>query len=331
MARNHTLDNAKFILIVAVIFGHSIEPYISNSTTLRVVYLFIYSFHMPAFAIISGMLSKAVLNDTSIRKLTKSLFIPFLTFSLLYESLHLLRHGEFSKYLVSLEPYWILWFLLSLFIWRLLLPFTLKLKYPVVWLTIFAVLAGYVDSIDRFLGISRTIYFFPFFVFGYQMTSNRLSDVLYKKLSRAFAVFVLAINAALFSYSPEISTLWLYGASSYSEMGHPEWSAGLIRLIFLFFSLLSAIAVLLLVPRWKTIFSENGKRSFSVFLWHLLCIELLAAASILDYIILLNQWVALLAFSALSLALAYLLSLIAVADYTQRYILGPATRLFIRS
>ena len=51
-------DNARFVCVALVVIGHGIQRLTANSDTSLVVYLTIYAFHMPAFAIISGYFSK---------------------------------------------------------------------------------------------------------------------------------------------------------------------------------------------------------------------------------------------------------------------------------
>ena len=56
--RNPYFDNAKAILIILVVIGHIIEPFIEDIYTLKIIYEFIYTFHMPAFILLSGYFFK---------------------------------------------------------------------------------------------------------------------------------------------------------------------------------------------------------------------------------------------------------------------------------
>ncbi|WP_426638635.1 acyltransferase family protein [Priestia aryabhattai] len=56
--RDAYFDNVKFILIVLVVFGHLLTPFINDEQWLRTLYIFIYTFHMPAFILISGYFAK---------------------------------------------------------------------------------------------------------------------------------------------------------------------------------------------------------------------------------------------------------------------------------
>ncbi|MBE9498737.1 acyltransferase family protein [Streptomyces sp. GKU 257-1] len=58
-ARDPFLDNAKFLLIVLVVIGHSWPMgLVEGSRTVKAGYLWISSFHMPAFILLSGYFSR---------------------------------------------------------------------------------------------------------------------------------------------------------------------------------------------------------------------------------------------------------------------------------
>ena len=152
--RDPYFDNAKFLLISLVIIGHIIEPLIHNNHIVKTTYLFIYSFHMPAFVLISGYFFK---HSHHLPRRIIKLLILYLLFSLLY-----LPYTNVQPFL--LRPFWILWFIVSLIFWNVMLPYVTKTKHPILLTILFALLAGYMDSIGYFLSLSRTVVFFPFFV-----------------------------------------------------------------------------------------------------------------------------------------------------------------------
>lgn len=57
--REFYFDNARLYLIILVVFGHLLRSYIGENPFLYALYMFIYSFHMPAFVLISGYFAKA--------------------------------------------------------------------------------------------------------------------------------------------------------------------------------------------------------------------------------------------------------------------------------
>ncbi len=58
--RDSYFDNARFILIFLVVFGHLIQSYVDANTFVATLYKFIYAFHMPAFILISGYFAKGI-------------------------------------------------------------------------------------------------------------------------------------------------------------------------------------------------------------------------------------------------------------------------------
>jgi len=113
--RNKRFDEAKGILILLVVFGHLIEPQISNSLPVRRVYEFIYLFHMPAFVFISGYLFKIESETrTHCVRIIQNLVMPLVMFEAIYEGYTILTTGRPSVYFLDFAPYWTLWYLLSL-------------------------------------------------------------------------------------------------------------------------------------------------------------------------------------------------------------------------
>ena len=56
--RNYQMDNLKCLLIFSVVFGHMLELFMGKNSPERVIYLVIYSFHMPLFAFVSGVFAR---------------------------------------------------------------------------------------------------------------------------------------------------------------------------------------------------------------------------------------------------------------------------------
>src|SRR6478752_5745052 len=55
--RDAFFDNAKYLAIVLVAVAHSWVPVMDGSRTARALYMVVYTFHMPAFILISGYFS----------------------------------------------------------------------------------------------------------------------------------------------------------------------------------------------------------------------------------------------------------------------------------
>ena len=141
MLRNKRFDEAKGILILLVVFGHLIEPQISNSLPVRRVYEFIYLFHMPAFVFISGYLFKIESETrTHCVRIIQNLVMPLVMFEAIYEGYTILTTGRPSVYFLDFAPYWTLWYLLSLIFWSIALPLVQTLR-ALISIPIFIALA----------------------------------------------------------------------------------------------------------------------------------------------------------------------------------------------
>ena len=51
-------DNIKFLLIFCVVLGHLVDDFTGVSDICKIIYLFVYAFHMPSFLFISGLFHK---------------------------------------------------------------------------------------------------------------------------------------------------------------------------------------------------------------------------------------------------------------------------------
>jgi fucose 4-O-acetylase-like acetyltransferase len=77
--------------------------------------LFIYSFHMPAFVVVSGILSRPTIDQKKLTQLATRLLAPYLIFQLIYIPVFHLTWGTLDMEGSLIDPQKHLWFLLSLF------------------------------------------------------------------------------------------------------------------------------------------------------------------------------------------------------------------------
>jgi len=266
--RDYYFDNVKFILILLVVIGHVIEPLINTNVNQKALYILIYSFHMPLFVLVSGYFSKKINTDNYILKTIKKVLVPYLIFQVLY--FLFFRFGlnnPGTKFSLTI-PYWIMWFMLSTFIWKLILPYFVKLKYPIVISIALAVIAGYINEIGYFMSISRTITFFPYFLMGYYLKRTDIEKLNTIKTKILSIMILFCTSIIIYFLAPKIYCGWLYGSYSYAKLNAHYWYAGIHRLEMLSLAILLSISVLSLIPNRKTIFSEMGARTMYVYLLH---------------------------------------------------------------
>ncbi|HLQ73445.1 MAG TPA: acyltransferase family protein [Bacillota bacterium] len=273
MARSAFFDNAKVILIFLVVFGHLIQPMTKSGGGAESLYLTIYTFHMPAFILISGFFAKGSGNLQYILNLAKKLLIPYLIFQVIY-SLFYFFAGSSSWNVSLFYPHWSLWFLFSLFSWHLLLCLFKRMP-PIISLIVaifLGVTIGYFEQVGHLFSLSRTFVFFPFFLAGYWLTKEQLMFT--KRTSmKIFAFIAVAFISSSIYYAPEFSSGWLLASKSYGDLGVPYFG-GLARLSVYAASAVMVFSIFSFIPQRQLSFTSLGKRTLYVYLLHGFIIQL---------------------------------------------------------
>jgi fucose 4-O-acetylase-like acetyltransferase len=270
-------DNARFGCIVLVVMGHGIQRQTLDSDTALTLYLFVYAFHMPAFAIISGYFSKASPPGTrQMRRILSDFVLPYVIFEAIWSLVQFLVEGR--PVFNPTEPSWTLWFLLALAIFRLVLPYLVLLRWPLLWAVLLSVGVGYLANVDSTFSLSRAIGILPFFVLGWQLRQWNVIDY-WRDLGAAVwgwrvlaaAVFggwlaVVALNVQDFRAFD--LRHWFFYDYSYLDLGEPVWWAGLLRLGLIVLAVVLSAAFFTLIPRRETFFSAFGQATMYVYLLH---------------------------------------------------------------
>ncbi|WP_240732964.1 acyltransferase family protein [Jeotgalibacillus sp. S-D1] len=326
--RDYFFDNAKFILIFLVVFGHAIQTYIETDPLLLSVYKTIYFFHMPAFILVAGYFAKGIHQKGLIRKLVKKLLIPYLIFQLIYTIYYYFLRNEQTLTIDPFNPQWSLWFLVSMFFWSLLLLLfigVLRLSWKTAVPISFGlgIMIGFVDDLTSTLSISRTFVFFPFFLIGYYINREQFTW-LKKRPFQLAGVFSIAVVLLFMLVFPEWSNKWLLGTYSYSELGQPRELSPFIRMLIYSLSLWLVASFFSITPEKKYFYTNWGKNTLYVYLLHGFIIQLFRESNIDVFV---NPYVSLLLIMISSLLLTILLSTNWITAVTQPIIELKASRL----
>lgn len=275
-------DNARFIAIALVVVGHAIQRLTADSDAAMSLYLIIYSFHMPLFAIASGWFSKAAPPDAvALQKLIAAIAVPYLIFETIWTAVRWLVEG--SATLNPTTASWTLWFLLALGVFRLLLPYLARLREPVLWIVVLttAIGVGYWPNVDETFSLARALGLLPFFVLGWRAKEWGLGELWLGERLNGTPRLALRLAAAgvLLAWSTVIVVgldhwravdlrLWLFYTEGYGALDAPEWWAGAIRFGLLVLTTVLCAAVLMLVPRRSTPFTSLGSATLYVYLLH---------------------------------------------------------------
>lgn len=269
--RYYLLDNLKVILIFFVVFGHVIEYYINDNSILMTLYIFIYIFHMPLFIFISGYLSKNFYKMK--RKAIRNLLIPYIIFNMIwYTAVYIgTRRAMFSV----LYPGWTLWYLLSLFFWRITLKYLIKFKHILLLSFIAGVLVGLIPSIGSILSISRTIVFLPFFLLGYYATEEHLEKIKSFKSEYAITGILVFLLVAIYIVKNDLFNYkFLYNSYSYNALEVSLFEGTIFRIFLYFGAIIFSICVINLVPRKEQFFSKIGKTTMNIYVFHIYLVML---------------------------------------------------------
>ena len=324
--RNSALDNIKGVLIFLVVFGHFIELHIAEDSFLRPIWIFVYAFHMPMFAFVSGIFSKKIVDERQSLQLIKNIVAPLIAFELIYELTEYILVGKLSVYAGLVAPYWMLWYLMSLLSWRLMLPLFIHMRFPIALSLILALVTSYSEHAGYLLSSSRTLLFFPYFllgaVVGPGLFSSRNND---KRLIAAALIIVAIAIVSIFFLPPLFDYRWLYGSFSLNRLGMANMNGTLYQMLQYCVSGILGLAVLYLLSRKDLGLSRIGKQSMYVFLWHGMTLIILQQCGILPAILRMEPAARLSISLLCSAAIVYLTAHPYCERLTQNLILQPMT------
>lgn len=222
--RNYKMDNLKALLILCVVLGHLLELNKGYGIN-KLLYIFIYLFHMPAFVYVTGYFA-----SFQGKRLLWKTVRPYLLFQVLYIIYINCLYGSEERIQFA-RPYWLLWYLFALMVWSLSIPALRKLSGQGRALCLAAALAaaigaGYIGAMGRDYSLSRILVFYPFFLWGYfeRNPANGLSNPAkkYQRLEKWLFAGCSFLIGAVFLYCcmnyKAMHVNWLYEAASYTAV-----------------------------------------------------------------------------------------------------------------
>ena len=258
-SRSAGFDTLKGLLIFLVVFGHLLEPQYGGGPNF--LYLMIYSFHMPAFIFLSGWFSR----NSALKKNLTGVLLPYLVFQVVY-----LLYAGLPVQVYS--PYWILWYLFALFLWRLPAP-VLHDRPALVWSLIpvsivVSLLCGFTDKIGYDFALSRVLVFLPYFLLGFALSGRRdeILPRLRAPVSRGLSLIgVLVCMGFFWHVRLTFQRPWFFGAASYQFSG----ASPRIRLLLLAIALVWIWFLLSWIPcRRLPCLTALGRNTLFVYLLH---------------------------------------------------------------
>jgi fucose 4-O-acetylase-like acetyltransferase len=281
--RDYRFDNAKFLLIFLVVLGHVADNYCDFYAGVRCLFLYIYTFHMPAFLYISGLFSKHLVKQ---EKLNWKRLIPYPVLCIFLNffrnfSLYLFDHGKNFHLMKQDGVSWFLWVLFVFYILTWLIKDFPK-KNVLLIAVAFALLAGYDSNIGSNFALSRMAVFYPFFYLGYSTKLEHISKILDNKVLKIISPFWLVAYGIAIFLTIDHGVYWFRkfftGQNSYKVLFGDHYTSSLrlfmeapvYRLATLVITFVTLFAFLALVPKHKIFaLTTAGSRTLAIYFWHL--------------------------------------------------------------
>lgn len=240
MKRINWIDWVKVLAITMVVFGHVPEQ--PNNFLLR----YICTFHMPLFFFISGYLTKVRTNiKESLYKYWHTLIIPYFLYNMIFYPYWLIRHvienGNFSVFDIFIRPTMgiltgqmdtsfscivsgVTWFLIALFVMRLLVDTCNNFKYNILLMIVISIICIILNITIEYYDIVRQLLFrglfrcLPFYVLGHLLQRYRLleSDNFYHQIKYTLIYLIVSLSFYFLLDHSEafwISTIRAYGVA----------------------------------------------------------------------------------------------------------------------
>ena len=287
--RIYKWDNLKCFLIVMVVIGHFVNQYAPISNTMKSLSLFIYSFHMPLFIFLSGLLQKKWDARHPFRW-DKPIYYIMIGYALKFciYGIKLLFHQE--AVFQWFEDTGIPWYMFAMAAFMLM---TYLLRELPLWFVVpisimVACLAGYDTNIGSFLYLSRIIVFFPFYYVGYHLDIKKVQEVLDKLWIKCLSAIFLTdmILYTLERIEDKYSYIRLFTGRNAYEFINVEDCGAMHRLVFYMIAFLMGIAIISLVPNRKIpVIGTVGERTLQIYFWHRLVLYILTFSGMTDGLI----------------------------------------------
>jgi|GEM_PF-8956 len=147
-------DNLKFFLVTCVVIGHFVDQFTDISNIYDSIFLFIYSFHIPLFIFISGLMFK--------NKDVTSKVIFFISIGFAYKIVSAIVErllGTIKVEFLLLSDGGISWFMFALAAYTIILRVIegQNKRYILIFAIVLACFVGYDPGIGDFLYLSRII------------------------------------------------------------------------------------------------------------------------------------------------------------------------------
>jgi len=274
--RDYSIDIIRGILMILVVLGHGLEFLRKENGFTAFLYNFIYFFHMPVFVFITGFLSKNIKKGRN--RAVQTYFVPFLLFNIIWSVITLLSsyftdtsklNSNASAYFTFFTPGWALWFMLSVFLWKIFLPDIVRIKNAFVVTLIIGLLSGLFVEFGAFMSLARTITFLPYFLAGYYCSSDHITNIRSKSKLWSILVFLAGgLITYIYGNVLKLPSEMLWGDRSYNHYIEQMLPALLITMVRYIVGFAFIFALINVIRGNNKVFAKIGANTLSVYFMH---------------------------------------------------------------
>ncbi len=263
--RVHLFDNVKAFMLVLVAFGHVLDVYMRCGAFEFTLMKYIYLFHMPVFAFVTGWFSKDA-DKARATAMERALF-PYLLFQGLYV---LVAHTAMTLGLARfnadvfrpsiLLPTSAFYYLLAVFFWKVLLKDLLRFRFPLAFSVFLGCAVSLTDCRPFHYGLGAVFGYLPFFVLGALTGEGTIRAIRQTPRWVWVAVMFAGVPIAYFTPYSIHSVRMTYAACGFGPLLGIGW-----RLLFYAVAIAMGTAIFGLVPARKNFTSGIGEASILVY------------------------------------------------------------------
>jgi fucose 4-O-acetylase-like acetyltransferase len=287
--RNPFYDNCKFFLIFSVVLVHMFSPSRSGETGLtqnmfcNSLCTLIHLYAIPSFFFISGYFATLEISSKFIRNLIGQILIPYIIFEIIYK---IAVPKSINTALLFIEPFYLLWFLGMLFLYRLMAPYIAHLRLSTVIVILLACSFFSHLEIDSMVwGSWNFVKYYPYFLIGmwFKKEDIDISRYNFSHLTKLCSLLIIFISfACFFILKIDFLEVIMDSFSMNKLAGLPlvikEYSVfeSLVRdTIFRCLSIILATCFFISIPQKELWVSQYGKNSLYAYLFHPFAMQVL--------------------------------------------------------
>lgn len=271
-SRDYLFDNMRAIMIILVVWGHLLTSLISEYDSIKIIYYFIFFFHMPALTFISGYFAKNI--EKARNTAFETILMPYLILNVCNYLFKMLVLKEEYFGFRFFRPLWGLWYLFALFLWKFFLKDLVRIRFILPLSFLLGIFSGFTKEFSTYMALGRVICFLPFFLLGYYCTKDNIERI--RRIPKLIPILVILGVGALSTFVVKKNLFKvevLYLRKPYPEDADLEHMA--YRILVYIVAILMIASFIILLSNKNSILSGIGTNTMTVYIFHLFTIPLL--------------------------------------------------------